>query len=394
MASSKTLQAIVEIAGSLSPTLGKAAEEASKSLEGINLKAVAVGAGVAAAGAAIGKATIEAGKYLVDLGGQFDDVVDTIRIGTGATGDALDALTDDFNEVYKSVPTTMEDASQAIADYNTRLGLTGPELQNISKQAIQVSDMLGDDLGGVIEESSQAFQAWNIDAADMGDAMDYVFKASQSTGLGFTDLMSSVQQFAPQLQEMGYSFNEATALIGQLDKSDSVSYREIAVNGRYIRGYGVPKYSSKATSAGSGSGNGGGLKYSKGDIVNFTGSKHYASANATSGPSCKAGKAKVTNTAEGTKHPYHLIAVNGSGSTVYGWVNASDIAGASTAAASGSIEEGKTVKVKTSATKYATGQTIPSWVKSRKYTVQKIDGDRALLKEITSWVKVSDLELA
>ena len=178
------------------------------------------------------------------------------------------------------------------------------------------------------------------------------------------------------------------------NKSDSVSYREITVNGRYIRGYGVPKYSSKATSAGSGSGNGGGLKYSKGDIVNFTGSKHYASANATSGPSCKAGKAKVTDTAEGTKHPYHLIAVNGSGSTVYGWVNASDIAGASTAAASGSIAEGKTVKVKSSATKYATGQTIPSWVKSRKYTVQKIDGDRALLKEITSWVKISDLELA
>lgn len=219
MASSKTLQAIVEIAGSLSPTLGKAAEEAQQSLEGINLKAIAVGAGIAAAGAAIGKATIEAGKYLIDLGGEFDNVVDTIRIGTGATGDALEALNDDFNEVYKSVPTTMEDAAQAIADYNTRLGLTGPELQNISKQAIQVSDMLGDDLGSVIEESSQAFQAWNIDAADMGDAMDYVFKASQSTGLGFTDLMSSVQQFAPQLQEMGYSFEEATALIGQLDKA-------------------------------------------------------------------------------------------------------------------------------------------------------------------------------
>ena len=60
MASSKTLQAIVEIAGSLSPTLGKAAEEASKSLEGINLKAVAVGAGVAAAvAAAMGTTTQE-----------------------------------------------------------------------------------------------------------------------------------------------------------------------------------------------------------------------------------------------------------------------------------------------------------------------------------------------
>lgn len=29
----------------------------------------------------------------------------------------------------------MEDASKAIADYNTRLGLTGPQLQEISKQA-------------------------------------------------------------------------------------------------------------------------------------------------------------------------------------------------------------------------------------------------------------------
>lgn len=113
----------------------------------------------------------------------------------------------------------MEDASKAIADYNTRLGLTGPQLQEISKQALQVSDMLGDDLGGVIEESSQAFQQWNIDADNMGGAMDYIFKVSQSTGMGFTDLMSNMQKFGPQLQEMGYSFETASALMGQLDKA-------------------------------------------------------------------------------------------------------------------------------------------------------------------------------
>ena len=166
-----------------------------------------------------GTAAIEAGKYLKDLGSQFDEAADAIRIGTGATGDALDGLLDDFDEVYKSVPTTMEDASKAIADYNTRLGLTGPQLQEISKQALQVSDMLGDDLGGVIEESSQAFQQWNIDADNMGGAMDYIFKVSQNTGMGFTDLMSNMQKFGPQLQEMGYSFETASALMGQLDKA-------------------------------------------------------------------------------------------------------------------------------------------------------------------------------
>lgn len=219
MAQSKALQAIVEIAGSISPTLGKSIEEATGKLGGLNLKALAVGAAVGGIAVATGKAVFEASEYLVELGGRFDEATDSIRIGTGATGDALDALMDDFDAVYSSVPTTMEDASQAIADYNTRLGLTGPELQNISTQAIQVADMLGDDLGSVIEESSQAFQAWNMDAEAMGDAMDYVFKASQSTGVGFSDLMSSVQQFAPQLQELGYGFEESVALIGQMDKA-------------------------------------------------------------------------------------------------------------------------------------------------------------------------------
>ena len=244
----KELQAVVNLAGSIDPSLGKAIESAQKKISGLNVKALAVGAAVGgiavATGKAVveagkylkdlgsqfdeaadairigtGKAVVEAGKYLKDLGSQFDEAADAIRIGTGATGDALDGLLDDFDEVYKSVPTTMEDASKAIADYNTRLGLTGPQLQEISKQALQVSDMLGDDLGGVIEESSQAFQQWNIDADNMGGAMDYIFKVSQSTGMGFTDLMSNMQKFGPQLQEMGYSFETASALMGQLDKA-------------------------------------------------------------------------------------------------------------------------------------------------------------------------------
>ena len=215
----KILQAVVEIAGNVSPTLSKSVESTCKKLDKVNLKAAAVAAAAAAGAVAIGKGAIEAGKYLADLGGKFDGVADSIRVGTGATGEALDSLMDDFDAVYSSVPTTMEDASKAIADYNKRLGLTGEELQGVSSQAIQVADMLGEDLGGVIESSSKAFQQWDIDAKNMGGAMDFVFKASQSTGVGFTELMTTVQSFGPQLQEMGYSFEEATALIGQMEKA-------------------------------------------------------------------------------------------------------------------------------------------------------------------------------
>lgn len=68
---------------------------------------------------------------------------------------------------------------------------------------------------------------------------------------------------------------------------------------------------------------------SVGDIVEFTGTTHYSNANASSGPSCRPGKAKVTALYKSGKHPVHLIAEKGGGSTVYGWVNLADIKGAS-----------------------------------------------------------------
>lgn len=234
MANGKELKTTITLEGSVGESLKKAfdnvsslADKSSKNINGVMGKlggftSGAMKAGFAAAAAgitAVGTAAVAGAKAAMDLGLKFDEASDTIRIGTGATGEALEDLNRSFDEVYKSVPTTMEAASQAIADYNTRLGLTGPELEGISKQAIQVSNMLGDDLGSVIEESSQAFQQWDVSAEDMGGMMDYIFKLSQSTGVGFTQLMSTTQQYGTQMQELGFSFEESATLLGQLDKA-------------------------------------------------------------------------------------------------------------------------------------------------------------------------------
>jgi hypothetical protein len=64
---------------------------------------------------------------------------------------------------------------------------------------------------------------------------------------------------------------------------------------------------------------------------------------------------------------------------------------APTPAPAPTLRAGAKVQVKSSATKYATGQNIPSWVKGKTYTVQQLAGNRALLKEIVSWVNNSDL---
>ena len=79
-----------------------------------------------------------------------------------------------------------------------------------------------------------------------------------------------------------------------------------------------------------------------GDVVEFTGTKHYVSSTAKTASSCKPGKAKVTALAKGKAHPYHLIAVSGGGSTVYGWTDAADIK--TSAAATADIKIGDVVE--------------------------------------------------
>lgn len=63
----------------------------------------------------------------------------------------------------------------------------------------------------------------------------------------------------------------------------------------------------------------------------------------------------------------------------------------SSSSSSGSIGVGS--KVKVTGSNYATGQSIPSWVKSNTYTVSEMSGSKALLKEIVSWVYTKDLKL-
>ena len=100
------------------------------------------------------------------------------------------------------------------------------------------------------------------------------------------------------------------------DQSETVQKRRASYGQSYY-----DKYANKTTTSTSTE-----LKYGENDIVDFTGTVHYANANAVSGSACKAGVARVSKTAKGS-HPYHLIRVSGGGSTVYGWVDEADIKG-------------------------------------------------------------------
>lgn len=57
------------------------------------------------------------------------------------------------------------------------------------------------------------------------------------------------------------------------------------------------------------------------------------------------------------------------------------------------ITNGYTVKVNYSASRWATGQAIPSWIKGNMYNVIQTNGNKVLLSGVMSWINKSDVEI-
>ena len=190
---------------------GYAADQ-SKLLEDWQLKA-------AAGAAALVGGAVAAGKSLVDMGSQFDDAYDTIRAGTGASGEAFEGLQDSMRKVAAEsigVGSDMGAIGSTLADLNTRLGLTGEPLEEMTAQFLQLQQ-LGVDAD--INEVSQALNGFGIEAKDMPAAMDELFQVSQATGLTITELSQSAVKAGPALRGFGFSMADSAALVGQLDKA-------------------------------------------------------------------------------------------------------------------------------------------------------------------------------
>lgn len=176
----------------------------------------AAGTAAATAFAAAFAGVVAAGVAAFKIGDTFDQAFDTIRIGTGATGDDLEGLKGDFKAVAREVPADLGDVSTAVADINTRLGLSGAPLQDLSTQFLELSRLTGSDLAGNIETVSRAFGDWGVE--DQAGALDMLFRASQATGPSVDRIGQLVTQYGSPLRQFGFGFAESAALLGKFEK--------------------------------------------------------------------------------------------------------------------------------------------------------------------------------
>ena len=162
-------------------------------------------------------AGIEVGQFLLDVGAEFDDMTDAIIIGTGASGEALEALEESATNIATTVPVSFGEAGNIVQDLNTRLGLTGENLEDVGQRVAAAGELMGQAIN--VESLSGAFAAFNVTADDMAGEMDYLFGVGQATGISFDELTGILEKNAPALQALGFSFEESANMAGLLDRA-------------------------------------------------------------------------------------------------------------------------------------------------------------------------------
>ena len=182
--------------------------------------------------AAFATAAIAGGVALYKVGEEFDTMTDTIRVGTGAQGEALDALSASAKTVATSVPTDFAAAGTTIADLNTRLGLTGPVLETLASQVLEAGRIMGEEIN--VNDMTAAFNAFQVQGEDTTTAMDHLFRVSQATGIGMNELATKVASQAPAVQELGFSFEQTATMVGALDKAGLNSQAVLGAMGKSL----------------------------------------------------------------------------------------------------------------------------------------------------------------
>ena len=150
---------------------------------------------------------------------QVDDGMDTVIQKTGATGQALEAMQTSVKNIATSLPVTFQDAGTAIGEVNTRFGVTGEQLEDISTKFLKFAKINGVDVNQSIDQVQKAISAFGLSTNDAGAFLDTLNKVGQDTGVSMDVLESGLISNSTALRGMGLNAASSATLLGNLEKS-------------------------------------------------------------------------------------------------------------------------------------------------------------------------------
>ncbi|GAB3797387.1 phage tail tape measure protein [Virgibacillus kimchii] len=162
---------------------------------------------------------LAAGGVAFAAADQIDKAYRELRVGTGATGEALDELEESFDKVFKSVPDGSEQVASSMATLNTFTGATNETLEGLTVSLLDVSRLLGEDAAQNSQTFGEALQQWQRPAEEGTEILDYMFTLTQEYGVGLGELNGQLTRHGSVLNNAGFEMEEAAHFMAGLEKN-------------------------------------------------------------------------------------------------------------------------------------------------------------------------------
>ena len=150
---------------------------------------------------------------------KVDAGLDTVVQKTGASGKALEEMHKSVQNIATSMPVTFQDAGTAIGEVNTRFGVTGDQLEQLSTDFLKFAQVNSVDVNGSIDNVQKTLSAFGLTADDAGAMLDTLNKVGQDTGISMDTLEADMVSNATALQSLGLNAADSAHLLGELEKS-------------------------------------------------------------------------------------------------------------------------------------------------------------------------------
>jgi TP901 family phage tail tape measure protein len=167
----------------------------------------------------IGQKIVEVGNASLEAFDTVDEGLDTIVTKTGASQDQMAGYEKIYRKLGGEMPVELAKVGEAIGEVNTQLGFQGDELEAASKQAVQFSEINGQDVTSSVVSAKQALSAYSLENKDFSMVLDTVTKVAQDTGQSTQDLFNKAVEGAPQIKALGLSFQDGVTLMGNFEKA-------------------------------------------------------------------------------------------------------------------------------------------------------------------------------
>lgn len=170
-------------------------------------KAIGIGAGlgVAALGAAAVKGSLD-----------FSNAYSTIERATGKTGEELDALEEQFGEVFKSSHRPAEELAGVLGDVDTRFSGTADQVGLLTSRVADFADVAGGDPLTISTKLGQAANVFGEDIEGATGNLDILTKVGQDYGVGGDEILSLLQKQGKNFEALGLNMNESAVAMGEL----------------------------------------------------------------------------------------------------------------------------------------------------------------------------------